>query len=135
AQGGGVDIVAWDDKTLKTMFYWALNGTSTWHSEEVTGAISRGTTDMTAFSGKPAGVHVVGTTYFSGLESFTNINGSGTWQASAGSTVAVAAGEASVTENGGSENIAFTDIGGNLDFLWADGSGQFHQELVDAAPE
>jgi hypothetical protein len=42
-------------------------------------------------------------------------------------------GDPSITMNNGSENIAFEDLNGNLDFAWEDSSGAFHLETVDTA--
>jgi hypothetical protein len=67
----------------------------------------------------------------------TNVNGSGTWTWTAlynnSPTAPIAVGDPAITMNNGSENIAFEDANGNLDFYWEDSSGAFHGETVDTA--
>ncbi len=107
-------------------FYWAVNGTTTWHAERLPGP-SEGTPAITTDAG---GVSVVAGTLFGGLGVATTSNGTGTWQWTQVAPNSDALLNPVVTMNDGIENIAAFDGGEDLVFYWDDG-GNYVQEVVD----
>jgi len=79
-------------------------------------------------------VHVVATNPFDIPASYTDANGSGTWQGHGiRNPFTYAAGsDPVVTENNGMENVAVYGLNGELDFFWQNGSGHFVKETVAA---
>ena len=131
---GSVNVAAVNANIVSTMFYWALNGTATWHPERLPG-FTGGAPAITTY---PGGVHVVDRDWFGQLADKSTSNGTGTWQwtgVGPGGVEAVdgSRSDPAVTMNDGSENIAEIDITGNLDFYWQDSDGQYIQEVVDTA--
>jgi hypothetical protein len=139
AHDGFANIVALNGNGFGSVFYWAANGTTTWTPSAMAGG-DTSASSIVAYPGSPGGVHVVARDLFGTLAEETDVNGSGTWQytaaCSGGPTFpGCATTVPSVTMNDGSVNIADEDTYGNLDFYWQDSSGNFHQELVDTAPD
>src|SRR5580704_2240833 len=137
AQNNGVDIVARTYGGLQATFWWAFNGSPTWTPSVVPGG-DLNDPSIVAYPGNPGGVHVVARGLLGDSPGVsTDVNGSGTWTWTAlynnSPTAPIAVGDPAITMNNGSENIAFEDINGNLDFYWEDSSGAFHGETVDTA--
>jgi hypothetical protein len=58
-------------------FYWAVNGTSTWHAETVAGAGSTWSAPSMTVNGNSVNISTVGTA--SQLKFFWAVNGTATW--------------------------------------------------------
>ena len=137
AHDNGVNIVARTYGGLQATFWWAFNGSPTWTPSVVPGG-DLNDPSIVAYPGNPGGVHVVARGLLGDSPGVsTNVNGSGTWTWTAlynnSPTAPIAVGDPAITMNNGSENIAFEDVNGNLDFYWQDSSGAFHGETVDTA--
>jgi hypothetical protein len=116
------------------MFYWALNGSATWHPEQLPG-LTGGAPAITTY---PLGVHVVTRGWFGQMADQFTSTGTGIWSlASVGpgglNSPAGTMSNPAVTMNDDIENIAAIDYTGNLDFYWQDGAGVYHQEVVDTS--
>jgi hypothetical protein len=120
-------------------FYWQTNGTTPWNlsiPNPPEGSQAYGVPSITTFSDHLGdGVHVVTPNFFGDPYSYTDYNGNSIWDlVSANANVDS---DVAVTENNGSENLAYFGFSdgseGNLEFAWADSAGQFHQEVVAPA--
>ena len=126
---GSVNIAALNSGGLGTEFYWAVNGSPTWHPEPLPGF----DTGAPAIATYPGGVHVVNTTLLRPVGDESAVNGTGNWQWTPVSGVEHTASYAAVTANDGVENIAFIGGDGNLYFYWQADDGFWVRELVDTA--
>jgi hypothetical protein len=126
---GSVNIAALRAGGLGTEFYWAVNGSTTWHPELLPGFDA----GAPAIATYPGGVHVVNTTFFASVGDESAVNGTGNWQWTQVSGVEHTASYAAVTTNDGIENVTFIGGDGNLYFYWQADDGFWVRELVDTA--
>ena len=110
-------------------FYWAFNGTPTWHAEQVSTGFGKYTGASLVANDGAATIAAQGT--FGYLSFFWATYGTGTWHASTvagdNSTFSVP----SITANNNSANISAAGSGGRLMFYWnANGNPAWHSETV-----
>ena len=115
-------------------FFWALDGTTQWHLERVQAFLVTPPAITTYRpDGSSDGVGVVVRQLFGDLTLLDQTNGSANWGSQDVYGEDAASSAASVTVNNGSLNIATFGRLGDLDFYWADSSGQFQKEVVALA--
>jgi len=133
---GGVNIVALEN--YNSVMYFAYNGSPTWTSSAVSG-YNNFTPSIVAYPGSQPGVHIVSDILFASLVMDSAANAIGNWQESDACVGSFRSGGCAgsapaVTMNGGLVNVAVKGAGtDDLDFWQQDSSGNWHEEVVDAA--
>jgi hypothetical protein len=110
-------------------FYWAVNGTTTWHAETVAGPGSTFSAPSMTVNGNSVNIAAAGS--LARLKFYWAVNGTSTWHpetvAGPGSTFSAP----SMTVNGNSVNIAAAGSLARLKFYWAiNGTSTWHPETV-----
>ncbi len=113
------------------MFYWAVNGSSTWNPETVVPFIADASTPSMVVNGDTVDIAV--TDQFSGLVFFWAFNGMSTWHTEdlGGSIINGFLSAPSMAAEGNEIDIAAITSSGDLLLTWAlTGTGTWHSEIV-----
>jgi len=113
-------------------FYWAVNGTATWHPETVAGPFSTYSAPSMTVNGNSVNIAAEGPDH--SLVFYWAVNGQSSWHAETVAGPGSAYSAPSMTVNGNSVNIAVQGPGHSLNFYWAvNGTATWHRETVDGS--
>ena len=110
-------------------FYWAVNGTATWHAETVAGAGTTYSAPSMTVNGNAVNISAEGPNHK--LKFYWAVNGTATWHAETVAGAGTTYSAPSMTVNGNAVNIAAQGAKNRLKFYWAvNGTATWHAETV-----
>jgi hypothetical protein len=111
------------------LFFWAVNGSSTWHKEKVAGTGTTYSAPSMTTDGSDVNIAAEGAK--GSLDFYYAANGSATWNAETVADGNTTFSAPSMTTDGNDVNIAAAGANGSLDFYWAaNGSATWNPEQV-----